>query len=127
MGVLPSGEVVARPMLTRACGCVREFQYYAVDRYRAQRQAKFQQTRCEACVAKLVEEQRRTIALPKGEAFKALPPGTELSLTRRPDGTWAGTLTAEGTAVEATSEGPQALAVVLARLWLNARGEKPGG
>lgn len=116
---------MARPMLKRACGCVCEFQHYAVDRYRAQRQAKFERTRCEACVAKLVEQQRRTIAIPKGEAFTALPPGSQLVLTRRADGTWTGTLTAEGIGVEAASAGPQALAVVLARLWLTARGERP--
>src|SRR3712207_6570769 len=52
MGV-PTGEIVARPMVTRACGCLREFQHYAVDRYRTQRLAKFQSTRCEDCVAKL--------------------------------------------------------------------------
>ena len=52
MGV-PTGEIVARPMVARACGCLREFQHYAVDKYRAQRLAKFQKTRCEVCVAKL--------------------------------------------------------------------------
>ena len=66
----PSGEVIARPMVARACGCLREFQHYAVDKYRAQRLAKFQSTRCSDCVAKLVEEQQRAAAaLPtKGEA-----------------------------------------------------------
>ena len=54
MGV-PSGEIIARPMVARACGCLCEFQHYAVDKYRAQRLAKFQKTRCPECVAKLVE------------------------------------------------------------------------
>ena len=60
-----------------ACGCVREFQHYAVDKYRPQRLAKFRATRCEECVARLNEEQRRAAAaLPKkGEAFRRLPPG----------------------------------------------------
>ena len=60
-------------MVARACGCLQEFQHYAVDKFRAQRQAKFQKTRCAACVAKLVEEERRAAeALPKkGEAIKA--------------------------------------------------------
>jgi hypothetical protein len=113
-------------MLKRACGCVCEFQHYAVDRYRAQRQAKFERTRCEACVAKLVEQQRLAATLPKkGEAFKALPPDTRVVMNRKADGTWAGTLEGEGTAVEGTADGPQALVVVLARLWLGAR-EKAG-
>jgi len=120
MGV-PSGEIIARPMVARACGCLCEFQHYAVDKYRAQRLAKFQKTRCPECVAKLVEQQRQAATLPKkGEAFKQLPPGTLVSLARRPDGTWAGTLAGGGTVVEATGEGPQSLTVSLARLWLAA-------
>lgn len=123
MGV-PSGEIIARPMLARACGCLQEFQHYAVDRYRDQRRAKFQRTRCPACVAKLVEEQRRAATLPKkGEAFKLLPSGTQVSMTRRADGTWTGTLTADGTTVQATGEGAQGLTLALARFWLLARGE----
>jgi hypothetical protein len=42
----PSGKIVGRPMVVRACGHEQEFQHYAVDKYRAQRLAKFQQTRC---------------------------------------------------------------------------------
>src|SRR5712672_1126383 len=99
----PSGKIVARPMVVRACGHEQEFQHYAVDKYRAQRLAKFQKTRCADCAAKLIEEQKRAAeAMPKkGEALQSLPPGTQLSLTRRPDGSWAGALTADGTAVEA--------------------------
>src|SRR5207244_3950379 len=83
----PSGKIVARPMVTRACGHQQEFHDYAVDKYRGQRLAKFQQTRCAGCAAKLIEEQQRTAAaLPKkGEALKSLPPGTQVSLTRQPD------------------------------------------
>ena len=128
MGV-PSGEIVARPMVARACGCVREFQHYTVDKYRAQRLAKFQKTRCEVCVAKLAEEERlAAAAIPKkGEAFKLLPSGTRLSMTRRPDGIWAGTLAADGTEVEATADGPQGLSVALARLWVTTRNPpRPG-
>jgi hypothetical protein len=118
MGVPPSGEIVARPMVARACGCLQEFQHYAVDKYRAQRQAKFQKTRCPACVAKLVEEQRLAATLPKkGEAFRSLPSGTQITLTRRPDGIWVGTLTADGKTIEATGEGPHGLTVALARRW----------
>src|SRR5438067_3841353 len=100
MGLPPTGEIVARPMVARACGCVKEFQHYAVDKYRAQRLAKFQQSRCPDCVAKLVEEQRRAAPLPKAEALKLLPPGTCVSLTLRPDGGWAGTLSVGGREVE---------------------------
>src|SRR6516165_7347176 len=100
MGLPPKGEIVARPMVARACGCVQEFQHYAVDKYRAQRLAKFQKTRCPACVAKLAEQQRLAAPLPKSEALKLLPAGTQVSLTIRPDGAWAGTLTADGISVE---------------------------
>lgn len=123
MGLPPKGEIVARPMVLRACGCSQEFQHYAVDKYRAQRLAKFQQSRCPACVAKLVEEQRQAAPLPKGEALKLLPPGTQVALTIRPDGAWAGTLTIDGAAVEtvgANGAGPQAVVVALARLWLSS-------
>ena len=123
----PSGKIVARPMVVRACGHQQEFQHYAVDKYRAQRLAKFQQTRCTACAAKLVEEQQRAAeAQPKkGEAIKSLPPGTQVSLTRQPDGSWAGTLSAEGTAVEiagTAGAGPQSVLVALARLWVSESG-----
>jgi hypothetical protein len=127
----PSGKVVARPMVARACGCLQEFQHYQVDKYRAQRLAKFQRTRCPACVARLEEERRRAAAaLPKkGEALQALPPGTRVSITRQADGTWAGTLTADGTTVEAVGaigEGLQGLAIALARKWLVVRrAERP--
>jgi len=120
----PSGKIVARPMVVRACGHPQEFQHYAVDKYRAQRLAKFQRTRCSECVAKLAEEQQRAAAaLPKkGEALKSLPPGTQVSLTRQPDGSWAGTLSADGTAVEMAGPadaGPQSILVALARLWVS--------
>ena len=42
MGLPPKGKIIARPMVARACGCVCEFQHYSVDRYRAERLAKFQ-------------------------------------------------------------------------------------
>lgn len=122
---VPTGEVVARPMVPRACGCLREFQHYKVDKYRAQRLAKFQGTRCEDCVAKLNEQQKQAAAqLPKkGEAFQALPAGTQVALSRQPDGTWAGSLTAAGKTVKATGESPHGLTIALARQWvLEARG-----
>jgi hypothetical protein len=125
MGLPPKGEIVARPMVVRACGCLQEFQHYAVDKYRAQRLAKFQQSRCPACVAKLEEEQRRNAPLPKGEALKLLPPGTQVSLSLGPDGAWKGTLTAGSKTVETTGTGgagPQAIVVALARLWVAASG-----
>ena len=39
---MPTGEIIARPMVKRACGCEEEFQHFAVDKYRAQRLAKFE-------------------------------------------------------------------------------------
>ena len=123
----PSGKIVARPLVVRACGHEQEFQHYAVDKYRAQRLAKFQQTRCAECAAKLVEEQQRAAeALPKkGVALNSLPPGTQVSLTRQPDGSWVGMLTAAGTKVEAAGAagaGPQSILVALARLWISESG-----
>jgi len=128
----PSGKIVARPMVVRACGHQQEFQHYAVDKYRAQRLAKFQRTRCAECIAKLAEEQRRAAAaLPKkGEALKLLPPGTQMSLTRRPDGSWAGVLAADGTSVEtvgAVDGGPQSVLVALARLWASESAKGSAG
>jgi hypothetical protein len=120
----PSGKIVARPLVVRACGHEQEFQHYAVDKYRAQRLAKFQRTRCAACAAKLVEEQQRTAAAvpKKGEALRSLPPGTQVSLSCQPDGAWQGTLSAAGTTVEAAGiagAGPQSVLVALARLWVS--------
>jgi hypothetical protein len=127
MGLPPTGKVVARVMLPRACGCVQEFQHYEVDKYRPARQAKFQSTRCPACAAKVAEAQQQAAAVPKGEVLKQLPPGTRVTLTRAADGSWGGTLSAGGTTVEvvgvAREAGPgmQAVAVELARLWVAAR------
>jgi hypothetical protein len=120
----PSGKIVARPMVARACGHEQEFQHYEVDKYRAQRLAKFQKTRCSECVARLVEEQQRAAesTLKKGEALNLLPPGTQVSLTRQADGAWAGTLSADGIVVEAAGiagAGPQSVVVALARLWIS--------
>src|SRR5437667_2969255 len=87
----PSCKIVATPMVARACGHQQEFQHYAVDKYRAQRLAKFQRTRCAECVAKLRAEQQRAAeaVLTKSEALKRLPAGTQVSLTRQADGSWA--------------------------------------
>jgi hypothetical protein len=133
MGLPPKGEIVARPIVARSCGCLQEFQHYAVDKYRAQRLAKFQQSRCPACVARLVEEQRRAAPIPKGEALKLLPPGTQVVLSLQPDGSWTGTLGTGGKVVEiagAGGAGPQAVVVALARLWLSTHGvqadQEPG-
>jgi len=119
-----AGKSVARTMVARACVCVQEFQHLTVDKYRVQRLAKFQTTRCAACVAKANEEQRlAAAAVPKkGEALRLLPSGTQITMTRQPDGTWAGTLAGGGKTVKAVGEGPQGLTVALARLWLSASG-----
>ena len=127
----PSGKIVARPMVTRSCGHQQEFQHYEVDKYRPQRLAKFQKTRCADCVAKLNEEQQRAAPLPKAEALKLLPPGTQVTLTLRPDGSWTGRLTVGGTQVEAAGvvgAGPQAVVGALAQLWVSesAAGQKHG-
>ena len=124
---LPSGEVIARPKVARACGCLKEFQHYSVDKFRAQRLAKFQQTRCEDCVGKLNEEQKLAASsLPKkGEAFKMLPTNSQVFMTRKADGSWAGTLSGDGTVVEGTGDGPQGSIVALARFWVAAKDVKP--
>jgi hypothetical protein len=123
----PSGKIVATPMVARACGHEQEFQHYVVDRFRAQRLAKFQRTRCAACAAKLIEEQQLAAkAIPrKSEALQLLPPGTQITMTRRPDGSWTGQLSGNGTVVEtegAAGAGPQSVVVTLARLWASASG-----
>jgi hypothetical protein len=121
----PSGRIVARPLVARACGHQQEFQHYEVDKFRAQRLAKFQRTRCADCVARLHEEQRRLAPIPKAEALKQLPAGTQVTLTLRADGCWAGTLVADGVRVETVGgadAGPQAVAGTLARLWLAEKG-----
>src|SRR5437588_360970 len=120
----PTGKIVARPLVARACGHEQEFQHYAVDKYRAQRLAKFQKTRCSECVAKLVKEQQHAAeaTLKKGEALNLLPPGTQVSLARQADGSWAGTLSSGGTLVEAAGiagAGPQSVIVALARIWIS--------
>ena len=127
----PSGKIVARPMVTRSCGHQQEFQHYEVDKYRPQRLAKFQKTRCADCVVKLNEEQQRATPLPKAEAIKLLPPGTQVTLTLQTDGSWTGRLTAGGTQVEAAGvvgAGPQAVVGALAQLWVSesAAGRKHG-
>ena len=122
----PSGKIVARPMVIRACGHEQEFQHYEKDKFRAQRLAKFQKTRCADCVAKLNEEQLAA-RIPKAEAHKLLPPKTQVTLTLQPDGNWKGTLTAGGTAVETIGlggAGPQAVVIQLARLWHSASAGK---
>ena len=126
MGLPPTGEIVARPMMRRACGCMMEFQHYKVDKYRAQRLAKFQGSRCPACVAKLQEAERQMARPSKGEVLKALPTGTQVTLTLATNDIWQGKLTANGRTVEAAGPagaGAQAVVVALARLWLEA-GEK---
>ncbi|QVL33594.1 hypothetical protein KIH39_06690 [Telmatocola sphagniphila] len=124
---LPTGKIIARPMVVRACGHSQEFQHYAVDKYRAQRLAKFQQTRCSDCAAKLNEEQQKiSEAMPKkGELLRLLPIGTQVSLIRTNDGAWGGKLIADGTSVDMISNdgsGPQALIVALAKLWVTKTG-----
>src|SRR5262245_54097664 len=118
----PSGKIVARPMVTRSCGHQQEFQHYEVDKYRLQRLAKFQTTRCADCVAKLNEEQRRAAPRRKAEALKLRRPGTQVTLTLRPDGSWTGRLTVGGTQVETVGvmgAGPQAVVGALAQLWVS--------
>lgn len=123
---IPTGEIIARPMVARACGCLNEFQHYAVDKYRNQRLAKFKSTRCAACVAKSEAEIRKAAAeMPgKGEAIQALPIGSKISLARTADGKWSGSLTAEGITVETVADWPQGLAGMLARLWAAKMGMK---
>ncbi len=120
---IPSGKIVARPMVVRSCGHEQEFQHHEVDRFRAQRLEKFQQTRCSECTAKINEEQQRAAEtkLKKGAALDRLPPGTTVTLTRQQDRRWAGSLTVEGKSVEVTGisgAGPESVIVALARLWV---------
>jgi hypothetical protein len=108
-------------MVKRACGHEQEFQHYTVDKYRAQRLAKFTSTRCSDCVAKLMaEEKQKADSIPsKGEILNNLPAGTVVTLTRQENGCWAGKMVANGKTVETVGvvgAGPQAVVVALARL-----------
>ena len=47
--------------------------------------------------------------------------GAPQTITRRDDGTWTGTLTAEGKSVTADGEGPQGVSLALARMWLTGQ------
>ncbi len=121
----PTGKIVARPMVARACGHLQEFQHYTVDKFRAQRLAKFQKTRCAECAAKLTGKKRRRAAeaLPKKGEAAPDPYRRERRwlLTRQADGSWAGTLSANGTTVTTAGivgAGPQAVVVAMARLWM---------
>jgi hypothetical protein len=134
MALPPTGKIVARVMLARACGCLQEFQHYEVDRYQAARQAKFHGTRCPACAAKAAGEKKQAPAIPRGEVLKQLSPGTRVTLTWAADRAWGGTLSADGTMVEVVGmarearPGTHAVAVELARLWVAAREQrKPKG
>jgi hypothetical protein len=74
----------------------------------------------------VAEQQQAAEAVPKkGVALQSLPPGTQVTLTRQQDGSWAGTLAADGKAVEVASvvgAGPQSVIVALARLWVGKSG-----
>jgi hypothetical protein len=127
----PSGKIIGRPMVARACGHEQEFQEYSIDKYRAQRLAKFQKTRCAECATKFVEEQKlAAAAMPKkGEALGVLPPGTQITMSRKADGSWVGSLAAGGISIElqgVAGAGPQSVIVALARQWFTESGqEKP--
>jgi hypothetical protein len=124
---LPTGKIVDRPLVVRVCGHQQEFLYFAVDRFREQRLAKFQQTRCAECAAKLAAENARLQPPKKGKAVSQLPPGTVVTLRREADGSWAGKLEAEGLEVEtqgtanASEPGMQAVAAMLAQMWAVAK------
>ncbi len=119
----PTGRVIATPKFRRACGCEQPFPFYAVDKGRAERLAEFKATRCHDCAAPAVETQQQDMPAPKN-VLAALPPGAQVTLSREPDGSWAGALTAEGVTVEVPGlgdAGPQAVVVRLTRLWLGRR------
>jgi hypothetical protein len=122
MGI-PTGKIIDRPLLARACGCVCEFQLFERDRFLAQRRAAFVGSRCPECVAKSQAEHQRLAALvpAKGEALRALPPDTRVTMTRTAEARWAGTLTADERTVEGVGDSPVGLVVALARSWLAGR------
>ncbi len=124
MGI-PTGKIVARPMVKRACGHEQEFQYFEVDKYRQQRLAAFQKSRCAACVAKLNEEQKKAAdSMPsRGEVFQLLPVGARITMALENDGLWKGALEAGGVKVEEDcKDGPRGLVLRLARKWQTEKG-----
>ena len=107
MGV-PTGEVIARPMMPRACGCLCEFQHYAVDKT-AQRLAKFQSTRCPECVAKSEAEQRaRPPRCRQGEAIQSSRSARRSRTDPAAERLLDGDLARRGTTVDGTGDDPQA-------------------
>lgn len=119
----PKGRIVARPMVTRACGCVKEFQQFEGDRFSAERLAKFKSSRCPDCAATFVKELRTLAPVPKTQALKQLPAGTQVALTLGDDGNWAGSLAADGTTVELVGTfgaGAPAVVGALAQQWVDA-------
>jgi hypothetical protein len=121
---MPTGEIVARPIVARACGCRCEFQHFARDRYRDQRLAKFRSTRCPPCAARADADRQREVAErpARMEAVRRLPAGALLTAVKRSDGGWEGTLAAGGATVRATAGGLDELTGALARAWQVAGG-----
>ena len=121
----PAGRVVGKVPVVRGCGCTQDIDRFDRDRFFDQRLDKLKKTRCPACVTKHAAEQKQAASLPKrGEAVAALPPGAAVSLTKRPDSIWAGTLTAGGVTVEAVGESPVGVTVALAQRWVVANKPK---
>jgi hypothetical protein len=122
MGI-PTGKIIGRPMLARACGRLCEFQLFERDRFQAQRRAAFVGSRCPACVAESQAEQKRLAALvpTKGEALRSLPVDTQVTMTRTSATAWAGTLTAEGRTVKGAGDSPTGLTITLARSGMSGR------
>ena len=69
MGLPPKGEIVARPMLVRACGCLQEFQHYAVDKYRARTAS---QVPTDSLRRVRRQARRRAAAAPEGRGAQAI-------------------------------------------------------
>lgn len=119
MPLPPKKRVVGRVVVTRLCGCQQEYEHLANDRFGDQKLEKFKKSRCPACAAKFVEEQQR-LNLPKAEAFRRLPQGTEVNMVFGADGQWAATLKAEDRSVQGKGVTPEAALLAVARLWAAA-------
>ncbi len=116
MSLPPKSKVIGVKVVKRLCGCDGEFEELAGDRFSAQRLAKFKESRCPTCAARRAEEQAK-LMIPKGEAYAALPVGTQVALVCEAEGAWAAKLTAADRTVEARSTNPQAAMLAAARLW----------
>ncbi len=128
MGLPPTGEIVARPMV---CQSVRlrarvpalQSGPLSVATPRQVPGEPVSGMRCQ-----IGRGAQKEALPPKGKRSKALPPGTQITLTLQPNETWTGTLTAGGVTVKSSGPvgaGSQAVVVSLRDYGLSPKPRSP--